>query len=74
MQQTLPPPGSARTNPPAVYAIRCMVCTRMFPPNDYAKEQWDTDVEAAVPMACPHCRATGVYRFENLSLRTRLWP
>jgi MoaA/NifB/PqqE/SkfB family radical SAM enzyme len=74
MQQTLATPRAVPPTPAPVYAIRCVVCTRMFPPNEYAREQWNHDVDSAVPMACPHCRATGVYRFEHLSLRTRLWP
>ena len=74
MQESLPAPTPAHAGPNPVYVVRCMVCTRHFPPNEYAREQWNHDLGIAVPMACPHCRATGVYRFDSLSLRSRLWP
>jgi hypothetical protein len=67
-------PADLRPSTVPVYAVRCMVCTRHFPPNEYARAQWNRNLEVAIPMACPHCRATGVYRFDSLSLRSRLWP
>lgn len=46
--------------------LECQLCHRPFAPDSEARTVWRTDPLQPLPMACPHCRATNMYRFSNM--------
>lgn len=46
--------------------LPCPLCGRPFAPDPGARSVWRREPHQAIPLGCPHCRATNVYHFENL--------
>jgi hypothetical protein len=51
--------------------LQCQLCLRPFAPDSDARAAWRRDPLQALPMSCPHCRATNIYRFDNLIMEPR---